>query len=143
MNTRLPTKLAKEPLLDAVFEVRFSKSTELASLLPGYLFARLEGLSGVVEPLPASQMPRAIREADPTSQLIHAPLVRMQWRQFAVLIGDVSVAIACKLPYPGWASFRPAIEELLRCAVDTKVVGQVQRYSLKYVVGPAKLLRPA
>ena len=132
MNMPLPTKLAREPLLDAVFEVRFAKSTELASLLPGYLFSKLQGLAGV-EALPASQMPKVVRESDPTNQLMHAPLVRLHWGQFAILIGDTSVAIACKLPYPGWRSFRPAIEEVLRCTFQSKLVDETLRYSMKYV----------
>lgn len=133
MNAKLPTKLAKEPLLDAVFEVRFAQADQLASILPGFFFGRLRGGVTGVESLPASQMPKVIRERDPTQQLANAPLIRVHWGQYAILIGDSSVAIACKLPYPGWAMFRPAIEEVLQATVDSKRTGEVQRYSLKYV----------
>jgi uncharacterized protein (TIGR04255 family) len=43
------------------------------------------------------------------------------------------VAVACKLPYPGWTSFRPAIEEVLKATAESKRASGVQRYSLKYV----------
>jgi hypothetical protein len=38
MTNKLPTKLKKEPLVDAVFELRFYSSAPASSIFPGFFF---------------------------------------------------------------------------------------------------------
>lgn len=130
MATGLPKKLNKEPLIDAVFEVRFASTIPASVILPGVLYNRLSGNKNI-EALPISQLPKPIRDADPN--LKFAPLSRVDWGQFFINIGDFSVSISSKYPYAGWANFRPAIIDVMGILFDSNVVQTLERYSIKYV----------
>lgn len=130
MATSLPTKLKKEPLIDAVFEVRFSSKTPASVILPGFLFSNLDG-DKIIESLPIAQLPKSVRDADP--QLKFVPVTRINWDQFYINIGDFSVSVSCKYPYSGWKSFKPAIHKVVKILAESKIVEEVQRYSMKYV----------
>lgn len=128
---KLPTKLGKEPLIDVVFEVRFTARVPAATVLPGLFFGKLEGV-GPIDPTPVAQLPAQMRALDP--QLAFAPLSRIAWKQqFVILIGDRTLAVGCKMPYPGWAAFKPAILQVLGVLDEAKIVIKVHRHSLKYV----------
>jgi uncharacterized protein (TIGR04255 family) len=130
-TVQLPTKLKKEPLVDAVFEIRFSASVPASSVIPGILFAKLKP-HPQIERLPASDIPSQIRALNPALQ--SQPLMRMHWNDsFLVLIGDVSVGLGCKMPYPGWQSFKSHILELAQFLNESQFIEQIERYSLKYV----------
>lgn len=136
----LPKKLKKEPLIDAVFEVRFTSAFPAGSVLPGLLFGTLDGGDKKIEQLPLSQLPQVIRDADPS--LRFAPLSRLDWQQFYINIGDRSVSVGFKYPYPGWHSFKPAIIKVMDSLKSADILKSVERYSLKYVdLLPAKDLR--
>ena len=75
----LPKKLKKEPLIDAVFEVRFTSAFPAGGVLPGLLFGNLDG-DKKIEQLPLLQLPQVIRDADPN--LRFAPLSRLDWGNF-------------------------------------------------------------
>ncbi|WP_410473926.1 TIGR04255 family protein [Guyparkeria sp. TX1] len=130
MSDRLPTKLINEPLVDAVFEIRFQSKVSASDVLPGYLYGKLKGETKT-ERLSAAEVPKAVR--DNTPNLKHAPLVRMHWRNYVVSIGDNNVVVGCKMPYPGWAEFRSSIFEILQEVSELDVVESVYRFSLKYV----------
>ena len=130
---KLPTKLKKEPLIDAIFELRFTSAVPASSILPGILFAQLIGDKSdkSIERLGAADLPKQVRDADPNLQ--YAPIIRIHWRSFLIFISDRSVAVACKLPYVGWNAFQPAIIEVVGHLKDAEIIQSVQRYSLKYV----------
>ncbi len=130
MATSLPKKLNKEPLIDAVFEVRFSSKSPASVIFPGFLFSNL-GSDNNFESLPIAQLPKEVRDANP--QLKFAPLSRVGWGQFYINIGDNSVSVSCKYPYSGWSNFKPAIYKVVKILADSKIVEEVQRYSMKYV----------
>lgn len=130
MATSLPKKLIKEPLIDAVFEVRFSSKAPASVILPGLLFSNLDSDNNI-ESLPISELPKAIREANP--QLRFAPLSRVNWGQFYINIGDTSVSVSCKYPYSGWSNFKTAIHKVVGILSESKIVEEVHRYSMKYV----------
>ncbi|MEQ6343010.1 MAG: TIGR04255 family protein [Gammaproteobacteria bacterium] len=127
---KLPTKLKKEPLIDAVFELRFTSVVPASSILPGILFSQLNGDKSI-ERLGAADLPKQVRDADPNLQ--YAPIIRINWGSFLIFISDRSVAVACKLPYVGWSAFKPAIIEVVRLLKDVGIIKSVQRYALKYV----------
>ena len=61
MNTKIPARLKKEPLLEAIWEMRFSGSTSpVADLLPGILFKSFSGKYGRAGKLPAADMPAPV-----------------------------------------------------------------------------------
>lgn len=130
MTTALPKKLKKEPLIDAVFEVRFDSDAPVSVVLPGFLFKKLDGKK-IIEALPIAQIPQEMRKADPS--LKYAPLNRLEWGLFFVNIGDNSLSISCKYPYPGWDIFKPSIIEIMNVLLESGLPKVIERYSLKYI----------
>jgi uncharacterized protein (TIGR04255 family) len=127
----LPKKLKKEPLVDVVFEIRFSSSTAASSVLPGFFFAKSKPTKWRIEPLPMAQIPDQLRNAD--SNLRYQPLMRIHWDDFLILIGDNSVGVGCKMPYLGWIKFKEQIVKVVALLIETTIVETIERYSLKYI----------
>lgn len=132
-SMKLPTKLGKEPLIDAVFELRFTSNAAASDILPGALFALLsqDGQSVSVEKLALSQIPEGVRRADPNLQ--YAPVVKLNWQRYSLLISDGSIGVGCTMPYPGWIAFRGAISKVAEALVKVGIVNSLDRYSIKYV----------
>lgn len=132
-SKKLPTKLGKEPLIDAVFELRFACSAPASDILPGALFSPLsiDGQNIAVERLPLAQVPESFRRSDPSLQF--SPTLKIDWGDYSILIGDSSIAVSCKRPYRGWRSFRGAITRIVEEVAKVGIVKSIERYSLKYV----------
>lgn len=126
----LPRKLGKEPLMDAVFEMRFDSHVPVASIWPGMLYGTLEGDKSM-ENLPLTSLPKEFRDLDPN--LIHSPLCRISWGGFWILLGDHVFSVAAKLPYPGWEKFSQAISTAFGVVLRTGMITSVKRCSIKYV----------
>jgi uncharacterized protein (TIGR04255 family) len=127
---QLPIRLEKEPLIEALFELRFSSESSVSGLFPGFLYSKLSNVAPIEE-LGAAQIPKAIRDADPN--LRYAQTNSLNWEDFVINIGDRSIAIRCPYPYPGWASFRTAISSILGHFVNMGISYTLERCSLKYV----------
>ncbi|MDD1616675.1 MAG: hypothetical protein CG439_1815, partial [Methylococcaceae bacterium NSP1-2] len=107
----LPKKLNKEPLLEALFELRFTCDFPASTILPGLLFSKLDG-DKRIEQLHAAQIPLEIRNSDPNLQF--SPVSRLVWENFHINIGDRNISISCQFPnYPGWFKFKEAIEKII------------------------------
>lgn len=130
MANTLPKRLRKEPLLDALFECRFSTSFPISNILPGILFSEFEG-EKKLERLPQSEIPEVIRNNDPNFQYI--PFVRIRLQNYSFLIGDRSMAVACNLPYKGWNDFKSTIIRIIAVLNKSGLIEKVIRYSIKYV----------
>lgn len=110
--------------------MRFISTFPIGSVLPGLLFGSLAG-DKKIEQLPLSQLPQIMRDAD--SNLRFAPLSRLDWEQFYINVGERSVSVGFKYPYPGWSSFKPAIITVMDVLKGAGVVKSVERYALKYI----------
>lgn len=130
MTDKLPTKLKTEPLIDALFELRFTSAIPASSVFPGFLFSKLPG-DKTIERLPTEQLPKALLESDPN--LRFAPLVRLHWDKFQISIGDRSLAVSCKMPYPSWGAFKPAILTVVDQLKEIGTIQAVHRFSMKYI----------
>ena len=129
--TTLPRMLEREPLVDAVFEVRMSGSQSLADILPGFLFHELDNPKPVIARLPAAEIPLPMRANDPSLQF--APVLRLDWGQYFISVGDRNVVVSCKLPYPKWPNFKATILDIVSRIAKIGLGGHVERYSFKYV----------
>ncbi|MGB4812913.1 MAG: TIGR04255 family protein [Methylophilaceae bacterium] len=130
MTTSLPIKLNKEPLIDAVFEVRFTSQIPASIILPGILYNILEG-EKKLDSLPISQLPKEVRDADPN--LKYSPISRIDWKSFFINISDNSLSISSKHPYAGWKIFKPAIIEVINILNSSNIVQSLERCAVKYV----------
>lgn len=129
MASTLPIKLGNEPLIDAVFEIRFASTAPASEILPGFLFSQLNG-DKKLERLSAADLPKPVRDADPN--LHFAPLTRLIWNNFVISIGDRSLVVGCSTPYPGWSEFKPAILQIINKIKEVGIIQNVNRYSVKY-----------
>ncbi len=130
MPEGIPRKLNKEPLVESLWEVRFSSEMKaISNVLPGLIFPVLK-LPGI-EQLPAAHIPAEIRETD--VNLIYAHTVRLFGGPFAVQVGDRSVLLSCSRPYCGWTKFSEKIRELSGLIRNTELQIKPDRFSLKYV----------
>lgn len=131
MTKQLPKKLGKEPLIDVVFEIRFTCNPPAGGILPGFLFTRLNGHKTIIE-LPTMQLPQQIRNDDPN--LKFAPLHRLNWNdQYWINIGDHSVSMSVQYPYSGWENFKNAVNEIMNIMTDAHLINSIDRYAMKYI----------
>ena len=125
----LPTMLGKSPLVEALFELRFSGGTSASSVLPGFLFTQLK-CSEILR-MPHADIPDQIRQADPN--LVYLPIVRLKWEQYYISIGDRSLVISSGHPYSGWVKFKTTITKILESCQTLEILGKIERFSLKYI----------
>lgn len=130
MAKQLPLKLQKEPLAEAVCELRIGGVVPLHNIVPGILLSQPSGHVRDVVQLPAASIPEPVRAADPN--MTHLPLIRLKWRDLTVLVGSRVLTISHVPPYLGWAGFKPMITELFSTVLRSGVAPSVERYSLKY-----------
>lgn len=130
MTKKLPIKLGKEPLVDAIFEIRFSSDAPASEIIPGFLFSRLEG-NKTIESLPTSQIPKPLREANPN--LKFAPITRLNWGNFTINVSNFGVSVGCSYPYPGWKKFKSAIIDVVSSLEAIDIFKSINRYSMKYI----------
>ena len=130
---KIPIKLGKDTILEAVFEIRFSSSTEsVADILPGLIFQSLRDSFPKLQRLPAADIPAHIRQSDPN--LIYVPQYQLLGSDYNLSIGERVFSISCPRPYTGWKeSFKDFILKTVNVLKDTDVVDNIERFSIKYV----------
>ncbi|QIG29971.1 TIGR04255 family protein [Leclercia adecarboxylata] len=126
----IPTSLTKQPVIEAAFEIRFSKETQVSEIVPGFLFHTL-GCTKPVISLPPSQIPKNVRDGD--EQLHYAVVSRLEIEGYYIGLSDHGVVISTSSHYQGWSHFREKILHVLNELDKLKLIDNVTRYSLKYV----------
>ena len=128
----LPVVLKTDTIWECVFEARFSAGNpSIADILPGMLFERLTPLVSTTQQLPAFNIPFQFRELDDNLryQATHALLSK----ELHVGVGPRSVAVSFPKPYRGWREVKQRILQVMEAVNSTKLAGQAERCSLKYV----------
>jgi uncharacterized protein (TIGR04255 family) len=129
---KLPVKLKKDPIIEAVFEMRFSiESDQVADLIPGIVYPKLRNNFPKTESLPVAQIPKVIRDQNP--DLRYQASRRLIGDRLLISLGDRVAAVSCTKPYIGWEGFQPVILQLIHLLKDTALIKQVERFSLKYI----------
>lgn len=129
---RLPKKLEKDTIVDAIFEIRFSSNAPaVSSILLGLLYQRFQSEYKGVTNLGPSQMPVEFVEKDENLRFAHHH--RLDGDIYSLNIGNHVVSIGCTKPYTGWPNFKPKITELLKFLESTSLIHTPERFSIKYV----------
>jgi uncharacterized protein (TIGR04255 family) len=132
MEKKIPLRLEREPLLEVVWEVRFTGAKpSVADLLPGLIYQVLPDKYPDTIRLPAADIPAAIAEKDPN--LRYAPKIRLVGGKQAVQIGEHVLSLSCRRPYSGWKTFASDIRTLIGVVRRTGLVERLERFSLKYI----------
>jgi uncharacterized protein (TIGR04255 family) len=108
---RIPRKLKRDPIVEALFELRFT-SSEISEIVVGKLASWEQWKGFTAQRLPLADMPVTVRENDPN--LAHQPVLQLQRSDGGrvVKIGPRVFSYHALQPYPGWAVFEP---ELTSC----------------------------
>ena len=132
LENQIPTRLKKEPLLEALWEVRFiGTMPSIADVLPGMLFKALSHKYENIVRLPVADIPEPIVKDNLT--LLYLPKVRLENGNQAVQIGEHAVSLSCRRPYSGWEKFSRDIRELTEALQETGLIKTLERFALKYI----------
>ena len=129
---KLPAKLSKPPVVEAIFEFRFEPTKDsVGDILVGILYYSKGFGVQKIEPLPAASIPREVRESNPNLRYLASH--RLHANSTYITVGDRVMTFAYAPTYEGWKEFRENAVMLLKVAKETGLVGSAERYSLKYL----------
>jgi uncharacterized protein (TIGR04255 family) len=132
MSEKIPVRLKKEPLIEAVWEIRFASDKKaVADLIPGLIYKALPTRYPNTVRLPIADIPAQITERDPN--LRYAPKIKLEGSNQAVQIGEHVLSLSCRRPYSGWMKFSSDIRSLISVGRDTGLIDHLERFSLKYI----------
>jgi uncharacterized protein (TIGR04255 family) len=132
VSERIPVRLKKEPLIEAVWEIRFaSEKKAVADLLPGLIYKAIPDRYPNTVRLPIADIPAPIVEKDPN--LHYIPKIKLEGANQAVQIGEHVLSLSCRRPYSGWREFSSDIRSLISVGRDTGLIDHLERFSLKYI----------
>lgn len=128
---KVPIKLEKDPIVECVFEFRFTpKINNAGDILLGILYPSLRDELPRVTSLPTQNIPREIREQ--SADLAFQPTQMFEGNNDRVMLGDRLLLISFLRPYPGWAKVKPRIMKLFELLQTSNMVERFDRLSLKY-----------
>jgi uncharacterized protein (TIGR04255 family) len=129
--SNLPVELAKDTIVECVFEARFGPGApSAAELLPGVIFGRLRKFFKSHLSLPLGQIPAEIRLQ---SAFNYVPTHAIEGPNIRMLFGPQVAAVSFPKPYSGWDKVRPKIVECMNAIFDSELMGRPERFSVKYV----------
>jgi len=128
---RLPSRLEKCAIVEAVLEVRFL-ATEPWTNMPGLLFAKIRERYPQQMNLPLSQVPEQLRQQQ--ANLISLPLMQFSNDQFIINFGPRVVGLVTKPnSYPGWDLFSKEMNWLIGCLKDANFIQEGERLGVRYI----------
>jgi uncharacterized protein (TIGR04255 family) len=128
----IPQRLKREPLIEALWEIRFSNDKEsVVELLPGLIYKVIGAAYPKIQRLPAGNLPPAILQQD--ANLRYVPTTRLIGDRYSIQLGEHVVSLSCPRPYTGWEKFQIKIQELAQVLKETILLTRPERFSLKYV----------
>ena len=129
---KIPRRLRKDPILEAIVEIRFEASQiNVASILPGLLFSKLRDSSPRLETLiPIGTLSPDLLKTNP--ELRYVAQTRLSIGGFNIQIGDSSIGISTVGKYPGGDEFFARALEILGYVQESQLVRNVERFSIKY-----------
>src|SRR5713101_2450570 len=130
MTQKIPKRLKKLPLVETVFEVRFSLAKAGAGeLLVGLLYSKFPDAQNVVT-LPFASVPPEVREQNPVLRYQHSR--QLVLKDSKISLGDYVASFSANL-YEGWAKFHDGCRRFLTALGETSLLATTERYSLKFV----------
>lgn len=126
---RVPKRLAKNPIIDAIAEVRFSSSIPNDAVI-GLVYSKLQDVFGKPEDQPILQVPAALRESDPN--LKYQPCYRFTKPGNVLLVGPHAVALST-YPYSDWSNASPLLGDVLGRLHEARLFEKIERIGLRYV----------
>ena len=126
----LPRAINPCPILDALFEIRFTVKIHPSAVF-GLIYNALQVDFPKVENLPILQLPEAFRATDPNFKF--KPHYRISNEKFATQIGPDVVTISSFPKYAGWDEFSKQIFSILDRIENVGIVNTVTRIGIRYI----------
>jgi uncharacterized protein (TIGR04255 family) len=134
---RIPKRLNKEPLIEAIWQVQFEPKEGLpvGDLLPGILYAALkvDYPNLQLHRLPTADIPAPVAQIDPNLRFTAKYRMEEPGSPFLFQVGDRIVTMNCRKPYAGWTVFKERILKLLGVVEGSGLVPVPLRHSLRYI----------
>lgn len=129
----IPKLLKNAPILMALAEVRFSNegASTVGAVLPGVLYSDLKDEFPTIEPLPTAQIPSELTTQNP--ELRYLPTTTLRGEGKVLSVGGCVLALSFGKPYPGWDACEASIKKVWDTAKRSGLIGNIERFSLKYV----------
>jgi uncharacterized protein (TIGR04255 family) len=129
---KLPRKLQRDTIYEAIFEMRFTaKPPATSSLLLGLLYSQLQGLFQKSEDLPVAMMPAEMRnQLGPL--MLYQPVHTLTGKGIRLAIGPRVLNLGVVRPYCGWDKFKTLIGQCSGALLKTGMIADMERCSLKY-----------
>ena len=127
------TTMPSDPIIEAIFDIRFSSPNRGFSsiLLGNFSSAQYKERFPELERLPVSDLPLAIRQTDPN--LRFQPEFRLQGHSETLLIGNQIFGFTIQAPYIGGDSFIEKILKLLDDISELNEAVNVHRVAFRYM----------
>ncbi len=128
----LPNSINPCPILDALFEIRFTPKIHPSAVF-GITYKAIKDVfsQSEVEKLPILQLPEDIRANDP--DLKFKPHYRISNEKFVTQIGSDVVTISSFPEYMGWEKFSKQIFGILDRIEKVDVIDSVRRIGIRYI----------
>jgi uncharacterized protein (TIGR04255 family) len=126
----LPKTISPCPILDALFEIRFSTKMHPNAVF-GLIYNALQADFGESENLPILQLPEAVRAADPGFRF--KPHYRIFNENFVVQIGPDVLTISSYPKYAGWTVFSNKILDVLDKVEKVGIIDSILRIGIRYI----------
>lgn len=130
---RTPAKVEKCPIIESIFEVRFTPNIDSNLVFP-LLYSCLKDEFPNVETLPIFQIPEQLRNTDPN--LLFQPHYKLHHRDntnHVFQIGPRVLAFSFSPEYHGWGEFSTFTQKYLKIAADCGIIGSIQRIGFRVI----------
>lgn len=125
----LPSRIDPCPIVQAVFEIRFTTATPWAQL-PGRV-ERLLGDEYVGQELPLFELPNQFKQQIPGS--VHLPQYQFHSEHFVVNLAPQMIGLGVQtMKYPGWSVVRTELSTFLDKIVSDGFMEEGARLGIRY-----------
>jgi len=131
---KLPLKIKRDLITEALFELRFDSlypPEAVFGIVYQIISKRYSNIKNF--PLPISQVPEIVRNADPN--LKYQPHCRLQNENcsYGFNIGPNVMSYFAQKPYIGWSEWKPIILEILAELAKVNLFKTIERTGLRYI----------
>lgn len=134
---KIPTRLKKEPLIEAIWQAQFvpRDGLPIGDLLPGILYSALkvDYPNLQLHRLPTADIPAPVAQTDPNLRFSAKYRMEEPSSPFLFQVGDRIVTMNCRKPYAGWSAFKDRILKLINVIESSGLVPTPMRHSLRYI----------
>ncbi len=126
-------KLSNDPLLEALFEVRFEPIDDDASnMFTGLIYSHIRDEFPKVETQNITHLPAEIRKQDPNIRYSAEQRFKSD-AGYLVSAGARVLTISVVRPYQHWEQFKPQILSKIELLNGLDYVGRVERLGMRYI----------